>query len=169
MQSTVPHQMQPGVQPTLSQLSDRTMEFHALSKSRAYRRRLGGKYDGREKGAEKLEKADILELTVEYLKSSANHKPWVQSTNIAWTYFLAGYTSCEENLRQLVDSTVPTCSGVKMASLITTIESQKLQAVYNFLNAFNQQIGSPSQPPASSADTSEGCTRGKNVVWRPWR
>nr|CUU99061.1 hypothetical transcript [Hymenolepis microstoma] len=120
-------------------------------------------------GAEKLEKADILELTVEYLKSSANHKPWVQSTNIAWTYFLAGYTSCEENLRQLVDSTVPTCSGVKMASLITTIESQKLQAVYNFLNAFNQQIGSPSQPPASSADTSEGCTRGKNVVWRPWR
>ncbi|VUZ48227.1 unnamed protein product [Hymenolepis diminuta] len=205
MQSTVSHPMQSAIQPSPSQVSDRTVQFHALSKTRKYKHRLGGKYDERVKlpkpemekkrrerinaslemlrhlvaepilkqKAEKLEKADILELTVRYLQSSSNNNPWILSADTAWTYFLAGYTSCEENLRQFMNSAVPNYSGVKIAPLITAIESQKLQAVYNFLSTINQQTGPSSQPPASSTDinytlASEGRRSGKDVVWRPW-
>ncbi|VDO10682.1 unnamed protein product [Rodentolepis nana] len=241
IQSTVSHQMQPCVQPSFSQLSDRTMPFHISNTNRLSRRGLGGKCNGLEKvcftnkvntilklpkpqmekkrrerinaslemlrhlvaepilkqGAEKLEKADILELTVQYLQSSASRhdihspypvelkrninllffasdKPWIQWINSAWTYFLAGYTSCEEKLRHFVESTVSiNYSGVEMASLVTTIESQKLQAVHNFVNALAQQFGSSSKPPTSSTETnatlmSKGRARERSAVWRPW-
>ncbi|KAM3173841.1 hypothetical protein ACTXT7_011755 [Hymenolepis weldensis] len=245
MQSTVSHPMQSAVQPSPSQLSDRTMQFRVLSKTRKYKHKLGGKYDERVKlpkpemekkrrerinaslemlrhlvaepilkqmlkerkidyctliypashtprsatsglvlvllqfsKAEKLEKADILELTVWYLQSSSNREKihynlWILSADTAWTYFLAGYTSCEDNLRQFMNSAIPNYSEVKIAPLITAIESQKFQALYNFLSTINQQTGPSPQPPASNTDinyalASESHRSGKDVVWRPW-
>ncbi|KAL5105084.1 Enhancer of split mdelta protein [Taenia crassiceps] len=102
-------------------------------------------------GAQKLEKADILDLTVKYVHSCANRESSPLPSQTPWLSFLAGYSACEAALRHLLTSTPTTLLQFyplpprQTAALMMALEAKKVAAASAFLDALGQK-GSDATP-----------------------
>ncbi|VDK34226.1 unnamed protein product [Taenia asiatica] len=133
-------------------------------------------------GAQKLEKADILDLTVKYVHSCANRNSSPLPSQTPWLSFLAGYSACEAILRHLLTATSTTpfqpysLPPRQTAALLMALEARKVIAASAFLDALGQKSTATAPPtPLSSSNLGDLTPQQQQhqhqerpSVWRPW-
>nr|VZI20147.1 unnamed protein product [Spirometra erinaceieuropaei] len=110
--------------------------------------------------AQKLEKADILDLTVKFVldcitrtkKLTNQSANWTQ--NAHWTSFMAGYTACESVLRDLFQTQRQLADNCLLRSLPTDLlplllcllDNQRQPAAASFLRSLEPSLCPPAHP-----------------------
>ncbi|EUB55568.1 Transcription factor HES-2 [Echinococcus granulosus] len=130
-------------------------------------------------GAQKLEKADILDLTVKYVHSCAARNSTPLPPQTPWLSFLAGYSACEAALRHLLTATSTTLLQPYLlpprqtAALLMALEARKVAAASAFLDTLEQRSAVTALPTPLSSSNPEDLSRQqqqqeRSSVWRPW-
>uniref|UniRef100_A0A5K3F805 BHLH domain-containing protein n=1 Tax=Mesocestoides corti TaxID=53468 RepID=A0A5K3F805_MESCO len=129
-------------------------------------------------GAQKLEKADILDLTVKYVYSCARRNSTAAATwpsQAPWLSFLAGYAACEANLHSLLVAAAGASrpqAGLspREMSLLVALDGRKNAAATSFLAALAAPSTSQTTPPAAHLQSEGEPTHPPQPprVWRPW-
>ncbi|VDM20529.1 unnamed protein product [Hydatigera taeniaeformis] len=137
-------------------------------------------------GAQKLEKADILDLTVKYVHSCANRNPSPLPPETPWLSFLAGYSACEAILRHLLTATPTTLLQPyplpprQTAALLMALDARKVTAASAYLDTLGQEsvVAPPPPPPPPPLSFNSDALNQRSQqqhqqqerppVWRPW-
>ncbi|KAK7574313.1 hypothetical protein V9T40_011504 [Parthenolecanium corni] len=136
----------------------------------------------------KLEKADILEMTVRHLHKLKSQRLGLGPDSMSTDRFLAGFIHCTHEVSQylhtilqsqnaadlskMAEPTVEQSSGVKLlqhlACCIRRIEHASYRREDPYLNPYSTPPPSPSPNLSSIADSRSSASPSPTPVWRPW-
>ncbi|XP_056633726.1 enhancer of split mbeta protein-like [Diorhabda sublineata] len=126
----------------------------------------------------KLEKADILELTVSHLRKLKNQQRLSANPIVEADRFRCGYTTCAKEVSRCLAS-IPGVD-IHLGTTLMTHLGQNLKGMDNLdlPNAYTPpaspvyeesiHYSSPPSPASSSRSTSSPVYTENNPVWRPW-
>ncbi|CAG9829151.1 unnamed protein product [Diabrotica balteata] len=117
----------------------------------------------------KLEKADILELTVRHLHNLKSHHQLVLPPEQSYAdRFRAGFTQCAQEVTHFITTPseiIDPSAGRKLLQHLGACVRQLDYVSHNFNIQYSQKCGSPQGSPTSKLKCS---TASQVSMWRPW-